>query len=257
MRGNEKETPEELDKRIWVHQTYAGRDMYQCIIDMMDLYVRTVKILDASCGNGTFARKMKEKVLGFGTIHALDISQDLITTAKNTDPQLEINYFVHDANNPLEFKDNEIDFVTCLHAIYYYNNPEQNLKEFKRILKENGILIFTAPGRNNARELLNLIGTVSTGFSEQTIEKKSEDQIIPTAYKIFGNIRMERFINPVIFIKPELLMDYIKTTPYWKELKPYEEELLERIEWWMKTYGNFTITKEVHIVQCQKITEVY
>lgn len=101
-------------------------------------------IVDLACGSGRF--------LNFATI-GIDTSEKMIEVAqqKFSDKQL----FVADGEN-LPLKDNSVDVIFSFHLFMHLNDEKIAgiLTECKRVLKENGSIIFDIPSKKR-RNLLN------------------------------------------------------------------------------------------------------
>jgi len=109
--------------------------------DIQLIYIRqylpadpNIFILDAGCGNGKYATKLKE--MGYRNIFAVDLFDNI---GRNGD----YNYQKASIDN-LPFKDGVFDFIYSNSVIYYLKNPEVGIQEFSRVLKKNGILLFTS-----------------------------------------------------------------------------------------------------------------
>ena len=114
---------------------------------------KNAKILDLGCGAGRTTINLYKN--GYHNIIGLDISDKFIDFAKNycLKNGLDINFVNGDATS-LNFGDSEFDAV-----IFSYNglmcipgkkNRESVLSEVYRVLKPNGIFIFTAHNRDDA-----------------------------------------------------------------------------------------------------------
>lgn len=113
------------------------------------------KILDLGCGAGRTTFGFYE--LGYKNITGLDLSDKLIESAKQfaTKQQINIEFVCGDACNLAEFSNNSFDIV-----FFSYNGftniptktlREQALNEIFRVLKNNGIYIFTAHNRDDSK----------------------------------------------------------------------------------------------------------
>ncbi len=105
------------------------------------------KVLDIGCYIGTDVY-MLPKVHEDVEIWASDVSEDAIEYAKKLAKmrkEKNIHFEVHDANNPTKHKNNFFDAILCMEVIEHLHNPEDFLKEMKRILKKGGHLILTTP----------------------------------------------------------------------------------------------------------------
>ncbi|MCX7810311.1 MAG: class I SAM-dependent methyltransferase [Leptospiraceae bacterium] len=97
--------------------------------------------LDFGCGTARHLLYLKEK--NIPNLFGLDFSKEVIDRNKKNFPEIE---FIHYENkNALPFKNAYFDLIICW-GVLHYNSEEIRrflLKEFRRILKPNGILIGT------------------------------------------------------------------------------------------------------------------
>lgn len=94
---------------------------------------KKTKILDAGCGNGNYAFYLAD--LDYINISAVDLFANI-----------ETDRFVYKqaSIDNIPFEDNSFDFIYSNSVIYYLENPEDGIREFKRLLKKDGTLFFTA-----------------------------------------------------------------------------------------------------------------
>jgi ubiquinone/menaquinone biosynthesis C-methylase UbiE len=98
------------------------------------------KILDLGCGNGRFFELLKDKDVNY---IGVDFSEKLIEIAKKKYPK--VKFQVADALN-LPFPNNYFDIIYSIAVLHHIPSREfrqQFLKEARRILKPNGLLILT------------------------------------------------------------------------------------------------------------------
>lgn len=94
-------------------------------------------LLDIGCGPGTFARVMAQK--GFN-VYGVDYSAAMIRKAKEKSNGYSINYRVGEIYH-LPYKNNSFDMVICLGVFQHLEKPAEALRELKRVMKDEGLLI--------------------------------------------------------------------------------------------------------------------
>lgn len=107
----------------------------------LDKYVKSGdKILDLGCGNGRLIELFDDKKVEY---IGADISEKLIDIAKNKYPQ---GKFILTPALNLPFSDNYFDKIYCLAVFFHIPSEEFRthfLKEVKKVLKPDGLLILT------------------------------------------------------------------------------------------------------------------
>jgi len=99
------------------------------------------KILDIGCGEGTrLARLINKNITKKG--YGIDISNTAILMAKKNYPYLK--FLKSDIGN-ISFNNDTFDLCYSAYVLEHLENPERLLKEAKRLLKLNGVLVLIAP----------------------------------------------------------------------------------------------------------------
>ncbi|MFH2037674.1 MAG: class I SAM-dependent methyltransferase [Candidatus Zixiibacteriota bacterium] len=112
---------------------------YRDIPELIKKYVNGKKALDFGCGTGRSMRFLKK--LGLDTI-GIDISQEMLTIAKNSDPDGE--YILVKDGDLGHLKDNSFDLILSAFTfdnISDFNMKIENFKQLRRILKDDGVII--------------------------------------------------------------------------------------------------------------------
>jgi len=114
-------------------------------------------ILDIGCGTGRTTFSLYE--MGYKNIVGLDLSEYMLTAARKISKKKGYNIkFIQGDVKELDFKDNSLDY-----ALFSFNgimqipkkvNRIKALKEIRRVLKPNGIFIFTTHDRDEGEEFL-------------------------------------------------------------------------------------------------------
>lgn len=155
--------------------------------------VRGKKVLDWGCGTGLYAKELKKrgaKVKGF------DISEEMIRIAKDENPGVDFR-----VGSGLKIPFNErFDIVFASLALHYLNDWDKALKEISRVLKKNGIFIFSSTnpvrrmssGHIEGDREYRLLGKKNY-FAEGRVEAEwvlpdGRKVVIPFYHKTFGTI---------------------------------------------------------------------
>jgi len=97
-------------------------------------------LLDVGCGNGDFLELAKETY----QIHGTEISPFAVEYVKRN-----LGTKIHMGNlDKLNLLPNTYDVITIWHTLEHMPDPLENLKEAKRILKNDGLLIIEVPNMN-------------------------------------------------------------------------------------------------------------
>tara|TARA_Y100000310_G_scaffold329906_1_gene400582 strand:+ start:3660 stop:4400 length:741 start_codon:yes stop_codon:yes gene_type:complete len=102
--------------------------------------VKNKVVLDMGCGFGDHSRKLSQK--GAKKIIGFDLSKELIRFA-NEQKIPNCEFEVGNLNQKLQYKSGYFDVVFAGLAIHYIKNLNQLFKEVKRVLKKNGIFVFS------------------------------------------------------------------------------------------------------------------
>lgn len=117
---------------------------------------KTDKILDIGCGAGRTTINLYKN--GYKNIVGLDIANNLLAFATNYCKTHNLDIlFVNQSATDINFEDEKFDAVVFsyngLMCIPCEKNRKKALSEIHRILKTNGVFIFTAHDRDNPRFL--------------------------------------------------------------------------------------------------------
>lgn len=126
-------------------------------LNFIEKYInKNDRLLDFGCGNGRLLEFIYGKNLEVDYL-GIDISQELIEIAKHNYPQEKFS--VIEKENQLNYSDDHFDTIASI-AVFHHFNPgmaENSLKEMKRILKKDGVVIITAWHLWNKKKISYLI----------------------------------------------------------------------------------------------------
>lgn len=130
-------------------------------------------ILDAGCGPGVYTDFLsKAEHISYG----IDISINMINVAhKKCFPRA---HFSVGSVEHIPFPDNSFDGVLCIGVLEYLSNLDCAIQEISRVIKQNGIAIFTIP---NKLSILNVI-----------------DALLRVSLKLINRVCKSNFIKSVI-----------------------------------------------------------
>lgn len=117
----------------------ANDFLYERIVSLINPKAGN-QILEIGFGNGNFFSKFFDHSSSV-QITGIDYSAMMVkSAAKNNKEYLKKgNLFIYKAeSNKLPLPDNIYDVVFCINVIYFWNKPEQHLKEVLRVLKPSG-----------------------------------------------------------------------------------------------------------------------
>lgn len=104
--------------------------------------VTGLRVLDAGCGEGRFARQMAERG---ARVTAFDFSERMITNAKGheAERQLDIEYHVADMTDLSRFADGSFDIALSYLSIIDVEDYVAATKELARVLRQGGQFLFS------------------------------------------------------------------------------------------------------------------
>ena len=107
--------------------------------------IRREKALDFGCGVGRLTQALAEH---FDSVAGVDIAPSMIEKAREFNRHgARCTYFVNDRPDLRQFQSNEFDFIFTLIVLQHMAPHYQRcyLKEFLRVLKPGGVLLFQLP----------------------------------------------------------------------------------------------------------------
>lgn len=108
-------------------------------------------VLDCACGTG-YGSYLMAKHGKAKQIYSIDISLETISYAQQNYPHKNIIFSVDDASTLSSLKSKSIDLITSFETIEHLSQPQSVLKQFKRVIADNGTLIISTPNKDNYHE---------------------------------------------------------------------------------------------------------
>jgi len=108
-------------------------------------YCTGKRVLDLGCGSGYGAASLADIA---ESIMAVDISSEAILFASERYKTPNISFREIDSTKPLPFSDEEFDVVLSFQVIEHITDHSAYLREAKRVLKSDGMMIIVTPDRS-------------------------------------------------------------------------------------------------------------
>lgn len=110
-------------------------------------FVKAKRVLDVGCGTGYGDYHLLMQ--GAKSVHGVDASAEAIAYARRAYRDSRLEFLVMDAHE-LAYRDNSFDVVVSSENLEHLRNPQKNLSEIRRVLKERGLLILGTPNKEIA-----------------------------------------------------------------------------------------------------------
>jgi len=163
-------------------------------------------ILDAGCGTGYCTRALQQK-FPKASLTGIDIAQGMIEQANKQNKAFgKIDYQCADIEQ-LPFAENHFDLVFSSLSIQWASNLEKIFTEFNRVLKTNGVLMFSTLATNTLTELKQ---------SWQAVDQQLHVNQFTDSNTLFKTINNSGFIPPelnneVIILTFNTVIDLMKS----------------------------------------------
>ncbi len=124
--------------------------------DMRDTLLRDVeggRVLDVGVGTGYTTKHMREAV-------GIDLSKEMLTRARES---YKGSLVLGDASRP-PFKPESFGTVISAGSLYYFNDPINAVRGFKKLLRDGGVVLTITPSWNVLRIFVHI-------FKEKDLRK--------------------------------------------------------------------------------------
>jgi ubiquinone/menaquinone biosynthesis C-methylase UbiE len=109
-------------------------------------FIKNKKVLDVPSGEGYGSFELSKVA---GSVTGIDISKAAVDHATSKYKNNNLNFNISSMACLSAFSDEEFDVITCFEGIEHVSKDIQKLalKEFRRVLKQDGILIISSPNK--------------------------------------------------------------------------------------------------------------
>ena len=132
------------------------RAAYEKMYELIRPVVKDKTVLELATGTGLIAKHI---VKATAHIEATDASSEMIAEAKRGNYSAKLHFSVQDMFS-LPYAGNSFDVVIVSNALHIVPQPEKSLREIKRVMKDDGVLI--APTFTHAEN--SLAGKIKACF---------------------------------------------------------------------------------------------
>lgn len=165
------------------------------------------RVLDIGCGSGKQVKAFSDLVGSEGSVVGADIFGNLpklhAAAEANLAGQKNVRLIDHDASFPFDFAPGSFDLINSAYSIYYVEDVEKTLNEFRRLIDPNGGRVFiVGPSWDNSSEFYDLHTEITrTQLGEKFLRhlRCMNDVVLPKCYEIFTNVLATPFVNRVYF----------------------------------------------------------
>ena len=127
------------DRNAGLYDCFMRKDraVYEKMYELICPVVKDKTVLELATGTGLIARHI---VNAAAHIEATDASPEMITEARRGNCSAKLHFSVQDMFS-LPYAGNSFDVVIVSNALHIVPQPEKSLREIKRVLKDDGVLI--------------------------------------------------------------------------------------------------------------------
>ena len=127
------------DRNAGLYDCFMRKDraVYEKMYELIRPVVKDKTVLELATGTGLIARHI---VNAAAHIEATDASPEMITEARRGNCSAKLHFSVQDMFS-LPYAGNSFDVVIVSNALHIVPQPEKSLREIKRVLKDDGVLI--------------------------------------------------------------------------------------------------------------------
>jgi ubiquinone/menaquinone biosynthesis C-methylase UbiE len=154
------------DRRYAEEQTAK----YEAVLDNLDIKKHDA-VLDVGCGTGLLFSHVANRA---GTIVGVDISGKILLYAKKRAKQFSDVHLVMADADYLPFKNNVFNCAFAITVLQNMPKPEKTLKEIKRVITENAVVIISALKKKflliDFEALLSRLGLKSVEIKERDLQ---------------------------------------------------------------------------------------
>ncbi len=114
---------------------------YHELLDQMEPYRKTNKLLDVGCGIGYFLEAAKER--GW-EVYGTEYTDEAVSICEEKGIKVQKGKL-----DPKNYEEESFDVITSFEVIEHINNPLEELENFNSLLRKGGVVYVTTPNFNS------------------------------------------------------------------------------------------------------------
>ncbi len=137
-------------KETGILMNRSNHYMYQFTLEQMQLKDGD-QVLEIGFGNGHFFPQVLSAAENL-SLYGIDYSRLMVEETRRANSNLIQNgqlQLVNGNSNALPYPDQYFDVIFCINVIYFWDQPEDHLKEIRRVLKTGGRFFATCRSKEN------------------------------------------------------------------------------------------------------------
>lgn len=153
-----------------------------------------ISAIELGCGEGYSTQRLKKMLPKNSSLMASEYVDSLVPKAKELNPGVEV---IQESVYELKHKDKTFDVIFLLEVLEHLDYPDVALKEIRRVLKDDGVLILGVPREPLWRILNMLRGKYLKDFGNTVghLNHWSASSLERYVNEHFGNVKIRK--NPI------------------------------------------------------------
>jgi len=149
MKDNTKRFSNRVDNYVKYRPSYPAQ-LIDYLLNEIGINKKAI-VADIGSGTGIFSKLLINKVK---TIYCVEPNNEMRLYSEEMFKSAKNSYVINGTAEATALNDNSIDFITVAQAFHWFN-IRKTMKEFRRIIKANGIMILVWNNRLTNTEFLN------------------------------------------------------------------------------------------------------
>ena len=113
---------------------------YERVLDSLEPYRKTNKLIDVGCGIGYFIEVAKRR--GW-EVYGTEFTEEAVKICEGKGAKMELGVL-----DPSKYEPESFDVVCSFEVIEHINNPREELSSFNKLLRKGGVVYCTTPNFN-------------------------------------------------------------------------------------------------------------